>query len=186
MIQLIVVLLLGGVAAGVAAVLRRRTTVTPEQGPSWEVPIQLDRADFDRPDADWLVVLFSSSTCLACAGTWDKVELLGSDAVAVQRVDAVDDVDLHDHYRIDAVPMVVIADRDGVVRRHFLGEPTATDLWAALAGLRDPDSVPDGCSGGSGGPCGAVEGEASASGGAAAGDTDGMSETRVWPTSRTR
>lgn len=185
MIQLIVVLLLGGVAAGVAAVLRRRTAVTPEQGPSWEVPIQLDRGDFERPDADWLVVLFSSSTCLACAGTWGKVELLGSDAVAVQRVDAVDDEHLHDRYRIDAVPMVVIADRDGVVRRHFLGEPTATDLWAALAGLRDPDSVPDGCSGGSGGPCSAADGPATMGEGGSGRD-DGMSETSVWPSPRTR
>ena len=27
---------------------------------------------------------------------------------------------------------------DGVVRRHFLGEPTATDLWATVAELREP------------------------------------------------
>lgn len=186
MISLIVVVLLGGAAAGVAAVLRRRTTVTPQQGPTWEVPIQVDRADFDRPDADWLVVLFSSSTCLACAGTWSKVELLGSPAVAVQQVDAVADEDLHDRYRIDAVPMVVIADREGVVRRHFLGEPTATDLWAALAGLRDPASVPDGCSGGSGGPCGSADAGSSTAAVSDDAVPTTMSETAVWPTTGTR
>ena len=33
----------------------------------------------------------------------------------------------------------------GAVRRSFVGEPTATDLWAELAELREPGSVPEGC-----------------------------------------
>ena len=45
--------------------------------------------------------------------------------------------DLHRRYRIDAVPLLVIADDAGVVRHHFLGPVTATDLWAAMARLRD-------------------------------------------------
>lgn len=151
---LVVMIVLGAGAAGVAAVLRRRGTDAPEQGASWEIPVQLDRADFERPEAPWLVALFSSSTCLACAGTWEKAEVLGSEAVAVQRIDAVDDVALHDRYRIDAVPMLLIADSGGAVRRHFLGEPTATDLWAAVAELREPGSVPAGCGTGGDGPCG--------------------------------
>lgn len=52
---------------------------------------------------------------------------------------------LHDRYRIDAVPLVVIADREGEVRASFLGEPTATDLWATVAELREPGSTPDAC-----------------------------------------
>jgi hypothetical protein len=32
-----------------------------------------------------------------------------------------------------------------VVRASFLGPATATDLWAALAELREPGSVPEGC-----------------------------------------
>lgn len=149
---LVATVVVGAAAAGVAAVLRRRDTDAPEQGPSWEIPVQLDRTDFERPEADWLVVVFSSSTCLACAGTWRKAELLSSDAVSVQRVDAVEDEALHDRYRIDAVPMLLIADADGVVRRHFLGEPSATDLWAALAEIREPGTVPGSC--GSEGSCG--------------------------------
>ena len=39
----------------------------------------------------------------------------------------------------------VIVDAQGVTRRSFLGPMTATDLWAALAELRDPESAPGGC-----------------------------------------
>ncbi len=145
MVQLVVVVVLGAVAIGVAAVLRRRDRDAPEQGPSYAVPTQLDRGDFVRPDAPWLVVVFSSSTCLACQGTWEKAHLLESDEVATQEVEAVRDVELHRRYGVDAVPLVVVADARGVVRRSFVGPPTATDLWAALAELREPGSVPPGC-----------------------------------------
>jgi hypothetical protein len=144
---LVTLVVLGAVAAAVAAVLRRRPDDAPEQGPSWEVPVQVDRQDFDHPDRPWLVAVFSSSTCLACQGTVGKAELLASDAVAVQALDNIAAKALHDRYRIDAVPMVLVADDLGRVRRSFVGEPTATDLWAALAELREPGSVPEGCSG---------------------------------------
>jgi len=139
------IVVVGAVAVGVAAYLRRRDADAPQQGPSYDVPVQLDRHDFVRPDAPWLVAVFSSSTCLACQGTWDKAELLGSDAVAVQKLDSIEQKDTHTRYGVDAVPMVVIADADGAVQRSFIGEPTATDLWAALAELREPGSVPPSC-----------------------------------------
>lgn len=142
---LVTLLVLGTVAAVVATLLRRRAVDAPEQGPSWEVPVQLDRADFVEPERPWLVTVFASSTCLACRGTWAKAELLASEAVAVQEVDSIRDQDLHDRYRVDAVPMVLVADAEGRVRRSFVGEPTATDLWAALAELREPGSVPERC-----------------------------------------
>lgn len=142
---LVTVVVLGAVALVVAAVLRRRDQDPPEQGASWEVPTQLDRRDFEGADRPWLVTVFASSTCLACRGTWAKAELLRSDAVAVQEVDSITDKALHDRYRIEAVPMVLVADDAGRVRRSFVGEPTATDLWAALAELREPGSVPEGC-----------------------------------------
>jgi L-2-hydroxyglutarate oxidase LhgO len=37
----------------------------------------------------------------------------------------------------------LIADHEGVVRRAFVGAFTATDLWAAVAELRDPGSSPE-------------------------------------------
>jgi len=36
------------------------------------------------------------------------------------------------------VPLVLIVDAEGVVRRDFLGPVTATDLWAAVAEVRNP------------------------------------------------
>ena len=65
-------------AVAVAAVLRRRSAPPAPTRTSHTVPDQLDRADFDRPDAPWLVVAFSSRTCLSCQDTWQKVELLPS------------------------------------------------------------------------------------------------------------
>jgi len=145
MAQILLVVVLGALAVGVAAWLRRRDGDAPEQGQSWTVPAQLDRADFERPEAPWLVAVFTSSTCLACKGTWDKAALLASDAVAVQALDSIEAKPTHQRYGVDAVPMVLVADAEGAVRRSFVGEPTATDLWAALAELRDPGSVPPGC-----------------------------------------
>jgi hypothetical protein len=49
---------------------------------------------------------------------------------------------LHERYHIEAVPTLVIADREGVVRASFMGPMTATDLWAACAEARQPGSSP--------------------------------------------
>lgn len=145
MLQVVIVAVLVAVAVGVSLVLRRRGADAPEQGASWVVPTQLDRADFERPEAPWLVVVFSSTTCLACQAAVDKAMVLEAPAVAVQSVDSVADRALHQRYQVDAVPMVLVADSLGLVHRSFVGEPSATDLWAALAELREPGSVPAGC-----------------------------------------
>lgn len=140
-----VLLVVGALAiAGVfAAVLGRRTA--PPASNTHHVPSILDRRDFDRPDAPWLVAVFTSSTCATCAGVWERAELLQSDAVACQRIDFQSHKALHERYKIDGVPTLVIADADGAVKRAFLGPVTATDLWAAVADEREPGSVPPGC-----------------------------------------
>ena len=140
-----IVVVLGAVAGAIACYLQRRTSPEPERGSSWTVPDLVNRSDFERPDAPWLVVLFSSSTCLACRGTAAKAALLESEVVAFQEIDHVGQKDLHDRYGIDAVPMLLLVDLVGSVRRSFVGEPSATDLWAAMAELREPGSVPPGC-----------------------------------------
>ena len=138
MVAVLVVVPVLLVAVAVALVLSRRTAAdAPTQPAQYGVPAQLDRADFARPDAPWLVVLFTSATCDACAGMRDKASALASDDVAVQDVEFTIGRDLHERYDIDAVPMLLIADRDGVVRGSFIGSPTAADLWAAVADLRD-------------------------------------------------
>lgn len=129
-------------AAVVAAVLERRRPDPPTQQ-RWAVPTQVDRADFDRPDALWLVAVFSSATCDACGGTVAKASVLASDEVAVQEIEAGAMVELHRRYRIDAVPLTIVAGPDGVVAASFVGEPSATDLWAAVAEAREPGVSPE-------------------------------------------
>jgi hypothetical protein len=124
------------VAAAVAVVVRRRRPEPPTQA-RWPVPVQLDRHDFDRPDAPWLVVVFSSATCLSCADAFEKAKVLAGADVVVQDVDLQARPDLHRRYAIDAVPVTVVVDREGVARASFVGAPSATDLWAAVAELRD-------------------------------------------------
>jgi thioredoxin-related protein len=140
---------LAAVVIVVALVLQRRRPDPPAGGGvRHEAPPQLDRADFERPEAPWLVVVFTSATCSTCADVWAKAEVLASDEVAAQEVEAVRDRALHQRYQVGAVPIVVIADRRGVVVDSFLGPVSATHLWAALAEAREPGSVPDGCGGG--------------------------------------
>ena len=134
--RLLLVVALGVVALAVAALIRSRTRLDAPTRPTWAVPDQVDRADFARPGAPWLVAVFSSATCLACQATWEKARPLESDDVAVQDVDAVADDGLHRRYGVDAVPMLLIAGPDGRVRASFLGEPPTADLWAAVADLR--------------------------------------------------
>jgi hypothetical protein len=129
------------VAVLVAVVVDRRRPDAPT-APRWAVPTQLDRADFARPAAPWLVAVFTSATCDACAGTASKAAVLASDDVAVDEVEVGTRADVHRRYGIDAVPMVVVADGEGVVRASFVGPPTATDLWAAVAELRGPGASP--------------------------------------------
>jgi hypothetical protein len=124
------------VAAVVALVARRRRPDPPTQ-PGRTVPAQLDRADFDRPGAPWLVVVFTSATCQSCADVVAKAAVLASDDVAVAPVEWQAQRAVHERYQIDAVPLLVIADRDGVVRASFAGPVSATDLWAAVAAARD-------------------------------------------------
>ncbi len=130
----------------VASFLQRRRPDAPAGvGAEHQPPAQVDRADFGHPDAPWLVIVFTSSTCSSCADVWAKAQVLESDQVGVQQVEAVADAALHRRYQVGAVPIVVIADAQGVVRSSFLGPVTATHLWAALAELREPGSVPPGC-----------------------------------------
>ncbi|HEX6423718.1 MAG TPA: thioredoxin domain-containing protein [Acidimicrobiales bacterium] len=146
--RFLLVLALVAVAVAAAAVLqRRRRPPAPTTTVAHTLPERLERRDFARPEAPWLVAVFTSTTCSTCAGVWDKARHLGSDDVAVQEVEVTAAHALHDRYRITAVPAVVIADPAGEVRATFLGPVTATDLWATVAELREPGTLPaEGCS----------------------------------------
>jgi hypothetical protein len=143
--RLVIALVLAAVAVAVAAVLQRRQRVDAPVRTGYAVPDQLDRGDFDRPEAPWLVAVFSSATCRTCAGVWEKARQLASDDVVVQEIEVGQARALHQRYRIEAVPTTVVADVAGVVRASFLGPVTAADLWAEVAELREPGSVPGSC-----------------------------------------
>ena len=121
---------------------RRRRPQAPTQ-PRMQVPSQVDRNDFAGTHCDWLVAVFSSATCHTCADVVRKAQALASRDVVVHDVEDSVARDIHKRYDIDAVPVVLIVDRDGVVRANFLGPVTATDLWAAVAECREPGSRPD-------------------------------------------
>jgi hypothetical protein len=136
MLRVIVAFALFALLAALAWWLeRRRRTEGPTQT-SGVVPGQLDRTDFARPEAPWLVVLFTSSTCDSCAGLYDKAAALESDEVAVTEVEYFAHRDLHARYHVDAAPMTLITDAQGVVRGSFLGAFAAPELWTAVAELR--------------------------------------------------
>ena len=115
---------------------RKRQVDAPTQGAS-EVPSQIDRSDFVRPDASWIVLAFTSATCQTCSDIERKVRVLETSSVAIQILEFTAERELHERYKIDAVPTVLMADANGVVQANFLGPVSATDLWAALARARD-------------------------------------------------
>ncbi len=143
--RLLLAIALAAVAVLVAWVIQRRQRPAAPVRTGYSVPTQVDRADFDGPDVPWLVVVFTSATCDVCAGVWEKAKPLASTEVVVQEGEYGAQRDLHDRYRVEAVPSVLVVDADGVVVRSFLGPVTATDLWAAVAEAREPGSTPDAC-----------------------------------------
>ena len=135
--RFVLVLVAMAVALLVAILLKRRTPDAPTQG-GYQLPTQLDRSDFPQSHVPWIVVLFSSSTCDACANVLSKARVLESSDVAVVNVDYVEHKQLHSRYNIEAVPSLVIADEHGVVHKGYMGPVKAQDLWAAVAECREP------------------------------------------------
>jgi hypothetical protein len=140
--RVLLVVVLAAAAVAVALLIQRRRRPAAPTNVRHTLPEQVDRRDFERPEAPWLVAVFTSTTCQTCQGVWDKARLLASDAVAVQELEVTAAPEVHRKYAIDAVPAVVVADRSGVVRAAFLGPVTATDLWATVAEVRAPGTLP--------------------------------------------
>lgn len=140
--RLLLAAVLVALALVVAQVLQRRRPEPPTQA-RWQVPTQLDRADFDGADRPWLVVVFTSATCASCEKAVEKASVLASPEVAFQDVPYQDRKDLHERYAVEVVPTILAVDPDGVVQASFVGTPSATDLWAAVAEARAPGSTPE-------------------------------------------
>ena len=138
MTRVLIAAVLVGIAVVVALIVERRRPAPPTQ-PTFAVPAQLDRADFTRPDAPWLIVVFTSATCGTCADVVVKTRPLESDSVAVEEVEAGAHGDLHRRYNVDAVPMLVVADAEGVVKGSLVGPASAEEIWLAVSDIRDLD-----------------------------------------------
>jgi hypothetical protein len=134
-IRLLIVFGTAILAMGVGTFVKRRGEASPTQVGHLH-PTQLDRSDFDD-SREWLAVAFTSATCNTCADVENKLRVLESRNVGVRVVEYGAQRDLHRKYAIDSVPCTVFADSHGVVRAGFVGPVSATDLWAALARVRD-------------------------------------------------
>ena len=138
--EIIIVVVVALIVLGVGAYMQRRTPDAPIRTTHHVLPSQLDRNDFVRPEAPWLVAVFTSATCETCAKVWTSTQLVESDQVAIQNVAFQDDGELHVRYNVTAVPSVVVADEHGVNRAEFLGPPTSAELWATLAEVREANA----------------------------------------------
>ena len=132
MLRIVIVVAVVAVAFVVALIAQRRAPNAPART-GHDSPDQLDRNDFVRPGAPLLVAVFTSATCDVCSDAWQKAAAFESTGVAVQRIDFPSERALHDRYAIDAVPMVLVVDEKGVVRRSLIGPLSAPDLAAAVA-----------------------------------------------------
>jgi hypothetical protein len=84
--RLVLVVVLVMAAVGVAAIINRRRRPAAPTNVTHTMPDRLDRADFERPEAPWLVAVFTSASCTSCGDVWDKARHLDGDAVAVQEI----------------------------------------------------------------------------------------------------
>ncbi len=134
--RLIIIAIVVAVTAVVAFVSHKNQPAAPTRT-GYALPDQVRRADFDRPEAPWLVAVFTSSTCSSCHAVWDAAQHLDSSQVVAQNIEVSQRRDLHERYAIEAVPAIVIADARGITKGTFLGKPSTSDLWATVARLRD-------------------------------------------------
>ncbi len=140
--RILIAIALVAVTSAVALVLGRRRPQAPTQE-RVPIPSQLDRADFPGADQPWLLVVWTSTTCDSCARATAKARLLESPQVAYVEVPWQERRDLHARYGIDDVPMILLADPEGVVQVSFVGTPNFTDLVGAVAEAREPGSTPE-------------------------------------------
>lgn len=140
MTQVLIVVGVAVAALVIGWIAQNRAPDAPTTPITHTTPDQIDRADFARPDAPWLVTVFTSATCETCAKVWTSTQLVESDYVAIQNIEVKEDKELHDRYNITAVPAVIIVDAQGVSRASFLGPPSSADLWAKLAEVREPEA----------------------------------------------
>ncbi len=131
-------LVIGAIVVVAALVIRQKRVVDAPTQKVFSAPTQIDRTDFPTPQHEWMIAVFTSVTCHACSDMLAKAQVVASKNVAVVEIEYSDKKELHLKYNIEAVPTVIISDVHGIVHKSFLGPVSATDLWAGVASVRDP------------------------------------------------
>ena len=120
MSRLIVLIVLSS-GASLAAVLLKKLNYRNFVTSGWSIPGHLSREDFGFLNEPWLVVIFSSESCETCKPVVAEGMKLTSLGIAIQEIAAETNRELHEKYDIDAVPMLLLVDKFGVVRSSHLG-----------------------------------------------------------------
>ncbi len=134
MTRALLALALGAIAVIIGFLVNRRRVHT-SAAPGVRIPERIARADFARPDARALVVVFTSASCASCAAMVSAAAAVRSDEVAVDEAEVGARPDVHERYEIDAVPIALVVDRSGTVRASFAGSVTADELREALSSV---------------------------------------------------
>lgn len=134
---MVIALTIGAVVAVTALVIRQRRVIDAPTQKVFSAPTQIDRTDFPTAQHEWMIAVFTSASCHACADMLAKAQVVASKNVAVVEIEYSNKKELHSKYNIEAVPTVVVSDARGIVHKSFLGPVSATDLWAGIASVRD-------------------------------------------------
>lgn len=134
------VMLALALVVGIAVVALQRRTTRPQVATRHHLPSHVDRGRFASPTTPWLISIFSSATCLACAEVIGWARSLESDSVVVQDIEVDAEPELHHMHRIDSVPSTVIADHQGVVKLGLVGPLSPADKAqiTAIVGAHSP------------------------------------------------
>ena len=90
------------------------------------------------------MVVFTSATCQSCAAMAGKAAVLASAQVAVDVVEVTEPARRSTASTPSTpCPSSSWPTRRGVVGASFIGPASATDLWAAVAEVRQPGSSPE-------------------------------------------
>ena len=122
LLNLMLFLLLGAFAIIVAYIANNRRTDSPSV-PKSSLPIQVDRNDFNMPGMKWLLVFFSSESCSSCIQVREILSEIPLNSIHIQEVSFPQEKNLHTRYAINSVPIVLIANLEGVVIWSYAGVP---------------------------------------------------------------
>ena len=122
LLNLMLFLLLGAFAISVAYIANNRRTDSPSV-PKSSLPIQVDRNDFEMPGMKWLLVFFSSESCSSCIQVREILSDIPLNSIHIQEVSFPQEKNLHTRYAINSVPIVLIANLEGVVIWSYAGVP---------------------------------------------------------------